>query len=233
MPASAAAPSWMLICTSACTCERYCLLQSGAVSSTACNPAGILNSKIKPCMLVCKGAPEQPGDLGKPSRGGAAGSEGVRSVASAQPPLPAVHANDSRPDANLRPWRCTGAASRGAATASVASSSEPHAAAAAGAAAAAAAAAAGTGAAAAAAVSGQDAELAAERAARAARLVTSGSSGSGSPGVAEAFAPRPAAAAGAERGGRPQARPAKPLEVSRHLGRHRRCTAVLTSALCR
>jgi len=74
-------------------------------------------------------------------------------------------------------------------------------------------AAAGTGAAAAAAVSGQDAELAAERAARAARLVTSGSSGSGSPGVAEAFAPRPAAAAGAERGGRPQARPAEPLEV--------------------
>ncbi len=54
-------------------------------------------SKAKPCMLVCKGAIEQRGDLGKPSRGAAGGSERVCSVASGQHPLPAVHANDSRP----------------------------------------------------------------------------------------------------------------------------------------
>lgn len=50
------------------------------------------------------------------------------------------------------------------------------------------------------------AEVSAERAARAARLVTSGSSGSGSPGIADAFESGPAAQTAVEHCGRPQAR---------------------------
>ena len=58
------------------------------------------------------------------------------------------------------------------------------------------------------------AEVAAERAARAARLVTSGSSGSGSPGIADAFESRPAAQTAVEHCGRPQARIARRQGVS-------------------